>query len=235
MIELPLIGLTRFLVGGSAQWIDCEPSDAQRIYFANHASHLDTLLIWSALPSELRRRTHPVAAADYWGRPGPLAAIARRTLKVVLIERRRTHPVAAADYWGRPGPLAAIARRTLKVVLIERRRAGTVDVAKDALQPLRDALAEGRSLILFPEGTRGAGPMPGPFKSGLYNLAGAFPDVELVPAWLENPGRAWPKGSPIPVPIACAVRFGQPMVRIADEDREAFLQRARERVIALAS
>ena len=202
MIELPLIGLTRFLVGGSAQWIDCEPSDAQRIYFANHASHLDTLLIWSALPSELRRRTHPVAAADYWGRPGPLAAIARRTLKVVLIERRR---------------------------------AGTVDVAKDALQPLRDALAEGRSLILFPEGTRGAGPMPGPFKSGLYNLAGAFPDVELVPAWLENPGRAWPKGSPIPVPIACAVRFGQPMVRIADEDREAFLQRARERVIALAS
>ena len=202
MIELPLIGLTRFLVGGSAQWIDCEPSDAQRIYFANHASHLDTLLIWSALPAKLRRRTHPVAAADYWGRPGPLAAIARRTLKVVLIERRR---------------------------------AGTVDVAKDALQPLRDALAEGRSLILFPEGTRGAGPMPGPFKSGLYNLAGAFPDVELVPAWLENPGRAWPKGSPIPVPIACAVRFGQPMVRIADEDREAFLQRARERVITLAS
>ena len=202
MIELLLIGLTRFLVGGSAQWIDCEPSDTQRIYFANHASHLDTLLIWSALPSELRRRTHPVAAADYWGRPGPLAALARRTLKVVLIERRR---------------------------------AGTVDVAKDALQPLRDALAEGRSLILFPEGTRGAGPMPGPFKSGLYNLAGAFPDVELVPAWLENPGRAWPKGSPIPVPIACAVRFGQPMVRIADEDREAFLQRARERVIALAS
>ena len=202
MIELLLIGLTRFLVGGSAQWIDCEPSDAQRIYFANHASHLDTLLIWSALPSELRRRTHPVAAADYWSRPGPLAAIARRTLKVVLIERRR---------------------------------AGTVDVAKDALQPLRDALAEGRSLILFPEGTRGAGPMPGPFKSGLYNLAGAFPDVELVPAWLENPGRAWPKGSPIPVPIACAVRFGQPMVRITDEDREAFLQRARERVIALAS
>ena len=202
MIELLLIGLTRFLVGGSAQWIDCEPSDTQRIYFANHASHLDTLLIWSALPSGLRRRTHPVAAADYWGRPGPLAAIARRTLKVVLIERRRAEPG---------------------------------DGTADALQPLRDALAEGKSLILFPEGTRGAGPMPGPFKSGLYNLAGAFPDVELVPAWLENPGRAWPKGSPIPVPIACAVRFGQPMLRIADEDRAAFLQRARERVIALAS
>ena len=202
MIELLLIGLTRFLVGGSTQWIDCEPSESQRIYFANHASHLDTLLIWTALPYELRRQTHPVAAADYWGRPGPLAAIARRTLKVVLIDRRRTEP---GD--------------------------GTADV----LQPLRDALAEGKSLILFPEGTRGAGPMPGPFKSGLYNLAGAFADVELVPAWLENPGRAWPKGSPIPVPIACAVRFGQPMARIADEDREAFLQRARECVIALAS
>ena len=72
MIDLLLIGATRFLVGGGAQWVGCEPAPRQRIYFANHGSHLDTLLIWAALPRPLRGRTHPVAAADYWGGEGAL-------------------------------------------------------------------------------------------------------------------------------------------------------------------
>ena len=38
----------------------------QRIYFANHSSHLDFVVIWSALPPRLRRHARPVAGRDYW-------------------------------------------------------------------------------------------------------------------------------------------------------------------------
>ena len=61
-----LTGAVRVLVGAHARWIGCAPSSAQRIYFANHTSHIDTIAIWSALPVRLRRRTRPVAARDYW-------------------------------------------------------------------------------------------------------------------------------------------------------------------------
>lgn len=88
MIRALLIGLTRFLVGGQGVWIGCRPSSRQRIYFANHSSHLDTILLWAALPPDLRRATHPVAAADYWGKGALRRHIATKVLNAVLIERK---------------------------------------------------------------------------------------------------------------------------------------------------
>ena len=100
MIRQLLIALTRFLVGGQGVWIGCTPSARQRIYFANHASHLDTILLWAALPPDLRRITHPVAAADYWGKGAIRRHIALRVLNGVLIDRaarRGTDPLAPLD------------------------------------------------------------------------------------------------------------------------------------------
>jgi 1-acyl-sn-glycerol-3-phosphate acyltransferase len=88
MIRWLLIGVTRFLVGGQGVWIGCRPSARQRIYFANHSSHLDTILLWAALPPDLRRATHPVAAADYWGKGALRRYIATKVLNAVLIERK---------------------------------------------------------------------------------------------------------------------------------------------------
>ena len=82
-----LIGATRFLVGGRARWLGATPSPVQRIYFANHASHLDTMVLWAALPGELRRRTRPVAAADYWGGDPLHRYLALDVLNAVLIDR----------------------------------------------------------------------------------------------------------------------------------------------------
>jgi 1-acyl-sn-glycerol-3-phosphate acyltransferase len=87
MIRALLIGAARFLVGGQGVWVGCEPSTRQRIYFANHASHLDTLLLWAALPPHLRETTHPVAAADYWGKGAVRRHIALKVLNAVLIDR----------------------------------------------------------------------------------------------------------------------------------------------------
>jgi 1-acyl-sn-glycerol-3-phosphate acyltransferase len=85
---IALVGLVKLLVGAYPRWSGCVPSSTQRIYFANHTSHFDTLAIWAALPARLREVTHPVAARDYWG-SGIRRYIATRTLRAVLIDRAR--------------------------------------------------------------------------------------------------------------------------------------------------
>ena len=82
-----LIGTVRMLVGATPRWIGCAPTNAQRIYFANHSSHMDTIALWSALPPPLRARTRPVAAADYWGKGSIKRYIVLQALNAVLIER----------------------------------------------------------------------------------------------------------------------------------------------------
>ena len=82
------VGTVRLLVGAYPRWVGCEPATLQRLYFANHSSHIDTLALWSALPVALRARTRPVAARDYWGK-GLRRYIATRVLRAVLIDRAR--------------------------------------------------------------------------------------------------------------------------------------------------
>ena len=82
------------------------------------------------------------------------------------------------------------------------------------------ALDQNSSLILFPEGTRNTSEEPLlPFKSGLYHLAKARPDVELVPVWIENLNRVMPKGEFVPIPLLCTVTLGAPIALGADEDK----------------
>jgi 1-acyl-sn-glycerol-3-phosphate acyltransferase len=140
--------------------------------------------------------------------------------------------VAARDYWGRGGIKQRIAEEELHVVMIDRSRE---DANADPLDPLRDALKMGFSLIIFPEGTRAPQPLPGPFKGGLYFLAQEFPQVELIPVYLDNLHRSLPKGALLPVPIISTGRFGAPLARVDGESRDAFLSRARAAVIELAS
>jgi len=105
--------------------------------------------------------------------------------------------------------------------------------APDPLAPLVEALRSGDSIIIFPEGTRGHTGEPQKFKSGLYTLATMFPEVVLVPAWIDNVQRVMPKGEIVPVPILCSVTFGAPIRVEASEERRPFLDRARAAVIAL--
>jgi len=82
-----LVALTRLVAGAQARWVGGAPTSAQRVYFANHSSHLDALVLWAALPPDLRARTRPVAAADYWDRPGLRGWIARNLVNAVLVDR----------------------------------------------------------------------------------------------------------------------------------------------------
>ncbi|MFD1703676.1 lysophospholipid acyltransferase family protein [Methylopila henanensis] len=197
LVRQILVILVRILVGARGEWIGSAPETRSRIYFANHTSHFDTLAIISALPLGVRRRTHPVAARDYWGSSAFRRFIAEGALRAVLIDR---------DGSGGGDPLA----------------------------PVHAVLDRRDSVLIFPEGTRGAGEEIAPFRSGLHRLAEAYPDAELIPVHLENLARVMPKGSFLIVPITCTARFGAPLTQIPGEPKAAFLERARAAVAGLA-
>lgn len=83
-----LVGFVRLLVGASPRWQGVAPASEQRIYFANHCSHLDSVALWSALPRQLRQHTRAVAARDYWGGNWLKRWVARRGLNALLIDRK---------------------------------------------------------------------------------------------------------------------------------------------------
>jgi 1-acyl-sn-glycerol-3-phosphate acyltransferase len=78
--------MARALSGAGVRWIDCQPDTCQRVYFANHTSHLDAIVVWSALPHAVRQLTRPVAAKDYWEK-GRLRRYMARTFNALLIDR----------------------------------------------------------------------------------------------------------------------------------------------------
>ena len=203
---LALAGLARLITGAQGHWYGAPPKAEQRIYFANHQSHFDWVLIWAVLPDDLRTVTRPIAARDYWTSSPLKHWITREIFNAVYVSR--TRPKNAPGH-------------------------GADD--EDPLDPLMEALRNGDSLVIFPEGTRGNQADPAPFKAGLFHLAEAFPEVQLIPAWIDNVQRVMPKGEVVPVPILCSVTFGKPLALLPGEDKRVFLERARDAVIALRS
>ena len=193
-----IVLFARFITAVRAIWAGTEPVPSQRVYFANHTSNGDFILLWSVLPPRLRAATRPVAALDYWLSTPLRAFIGREVFRAVLIDRR---------------PEARTA---------------------DPVAQMAEALDEGASLILFPEGQRNASEAALlPFKSGLYHLAKARPEVDLVPVWIENLNRVMPKGEVVPVPLLCTVTFGAPLRLTEGEEKAGFLHRASAALLAL--
>ena len=140
-----------------------------------------------------------------------------------------TRPVAARDYWTAGKIRLHIAEKIFHAILIERKKPTAHD---NPITQILDAMGDQRSIIIFPEGGRFSGPDPQPFKSGLYHLAQKRPDAELVPVLMDNLNRILPKGEVLPVPLLCSATFGAPIKLQAEEDKRAFLERARQAVIA---
>lgn len=194
-----LILLAHSVTGARAVWSGCAPAQVQRVYYANHASHGDFLILWASLPPAIRRYTRPVAGSDYW-LSGPMRSyIARKVIRAVLIQR------------------------------------GSMDRKKDPIAVLTQAVDNGSSLIVFPEGTRNMTEEKLlPFKSGIFHLAKARPKLEFVPVWVEHLNRVLPKGEILPIPLLCTATFGAPIVLRDGEERDAFVARTRDALAGLA-
>lgn len=194
-----IVWFSRFITAVRGTWVGITPSMRRRVYFANHVSNGDFVLIWTVLPSNIRRLTRPVAAADYWLNSKVKAFIGVHAINAVLIDRNP-----------------------------ETRTQNPVD-------QMLNALDDGSSLILFPEGTRNITDAKLlAFKPGLFHLAENRPDVELVPVWIENLNRVLPKGEVIPIPFACSVTFGPALLIEPDEEKQAFLTRAEQSLLKLS-
>jgi 1-acyl-sn-glycerol-3-phosphate acyltransferase len=201
-VRLVLLLLARVLAPADVRGVGDAPATRPRVYFANHASHLDFLVLWAALPPSQRRRTRPVAALDYWGGTRLRRALAR-AVGAVLVDRGAARPDAQR------GP--------------------------DAVRRMAAALDAGDSLVVFPAGTRAGGASPAPFKTGLYHLSAARPDVELVPVRIENTERVLPRGRLVPAPRRVRVTFGAPLRVRGGESKSEFLARACAAVDALTT
>lgn len=150
-------------------------------------------------------------------------------------ERRRVRPVAAADYWSR-GFKRFLARRVFNSLLIQRRSAAGGDprhLGEVAVEQMAAALHDNSSLILFPEGTRSDDGEMKSFRSGLFHLCVASPEIEVVPVHLDNLNRIMPKGAILPIPLLSRITFGAGFRIEPGEARDAFLERARQRVLEL--
>jgi 1-acyl-sn-glycerol-3-phosphate acyltransferase len=194
-----IITFARFVTAVRPIWTGTPPTPRQRIYFANHTSNGDFVLIWSVLSSQMRGQTRPVAGSDYWLSTPLRRFIGQEVFNAVLIDRRPE-------------------MRT-----------------EDPVSVMLAALGDGSSLIIFPEGTRNTGTDPLlPFKSGLYHLAMARPEIDLVPVFIRNLNRVMPKGEVVPVPLICTVEFGATEHLSPNEDKGAFLTRMRTALLATA-
>ena len=203
MIATAVARAVRVLSSPGVEW-RCDPySGAQRIYFANHTSHLDFVVIWAALPPGSRKRARPVADRRYWEHNAIRRTLARQVFNAVLVDRGCTWSVSSHE------------------------------VARVTTARICEAMGDCHSLILFPEGTRSLTGTVGVFKSGLYFLARCRPDVELVPVHVWNLDRVLPKGEWVPLPLQSRVVFGAPLSVRAGEEKSAFLERARVAVMEL--
>lgn len=204
IVSALLVSVCRFLTGIRAKQNAPLPEGKPCIYYANHSSHLDGLVIWSCLSGEAREHVHPVAAQDYWDKTKFRRYIAQRIFGAVLIARgKKIEPVNDTEHSDSPP-------------------------AENPLDIMQKVLSSGDSLILFPEGTRGDGEQIQDFKAGLWHLSRHNPDVVLVPVYLENLNRVLPKGSRVVVPIICTATFGAPVEPAGEHEEKAdFLLRTR--------
>ena len=191
--------ITSFITGVTSRPAsDLAFTPTNKVYYANHASHGDFVLVWISLPKTWRMLTQPVAGADYWLGSKLKAFIAEQVFRVLLIDRQHD--------------------------------------PKQAIAAMDGALKQGKSLILFPEGTRNTtdDQILLPFKSGLYHLARENENIEFVPVWINNINRVLPKGKILPIPLLCDVRIGEVIKKLPDEDKTEFLTRTRQALLNLA-
>ncbi len=191
-----LVLIAKFFSGASVRWVDCEPDTCQRVYFANHTSHLDALIIWASLPKQIRALTRPVAATDYWT-GGPVRRYLHKIFNALLIDRKK------------------------------------VKVHNSPIDIMIREIGDKYSLIVFPEGGRNTTGEMSQFKSGLFHLSKKRPDLELVPVYIDNLNRVMPKGELMPIPLLSCISIGAPIWLESGENRNDFLDRARQSVLDL--
>ena len=124
------------------------------------------------------------------------------------------HPAAAADYFARNKVIATLCEFFLNTVFVRRKGEGGKVIKP--LDELDMHIKNGKSLILFPEGTRGMPEQIVDFKCGAAALLQRNPGLQLVPVFMIGMGKAMPKGDGFLIPTECEIRIGRSTITEAD-------------------
>jgi 1-acyl-sn-glycerol-3-phosphate acyltransferase len=200
------------------------------------------ILFWSLIGRPLVLVVLGLNVRNWTGLPaeGPAIVVANHNshldtfVLMTLFPMRLLHrlrPVAAADYFLRNRAIAWFTLNLINMIPIERSRAGKR--GEDPLEDCAKALAAGEILLVFPEGTRGDTEALAKFKGGVARLKEQYPDVPVVPVYMQGLGRALPKGEFTLVPVVVDVFVGEAVAWTGN--RQAFTQALRDSVTTLAS
>ncbi len=141
----------------------------------------------------------------------------------------KTHPIAAGDYFGDSVTKSFITRLFTNAILIRRTKDGN---SENPIDMMSRALSEGRSLILFPEGSRGEPEQMQEFKKGIGILLQKHPEIKYIPVYMRGMGKVLPKGEKLLVPFDSYVLFGEPSTTKALEIPE-IVQEVEGKIMAL--
>ncbi|MBU0858974.1 MAG: 1-acyl-sn-glycerol-3-phosphate acyltransferase [Alphaproteobacteria bacterium] len=146
---------------------------------------------------------------------------------IKLRDMKRVKLVAARDYFCRTPFLTWFSLNIIGVIPIDRQ--GGTD---NPLAPVIQALDEGYTIVIFPEGSRGEPEKRQPLKYGVAKLLETHPHIEVTPVFMYGLGKALPRGEGLLVPFMCDINIGERMEWPGDKAR--FIESLEQSFTALA-
>src|SRR5215471_7555191 len=128
-------------------------------------------------------------------------------------------------------PLFGWAMRAGRFIFIDRQNPV---LARKSIEEAANRVRRGQSVVIFPEGTRSRDGRTGPFKKGGFHLAMSA-GVDIVPVAIRGSREVMPRGSARIYPGDVSIEIGEPIptAGLAPEDREALVDRVRDRIVAM--
>jgi 1-acyl-sn-glycerol-3-phosphate acyltransferase len=114
--------------------------------------------------------------------------------------------VAAKDYFCRTPFLTWLSLHVIGVIPIDRK-----GESSNPLAPVIQALDDGYTVVMFPEGSRGEPEKIQPLKYGIAKILQKNPAITVTPVFMYGLGKALPRGEALLVPFVCEVNVGEPL------------------------
>ena len=152
----------------------------------------------------LRKKKQFILIANHNSHMDTMAIMSAMPSKYI----HRVHPIAALDFFGGTKLNKFLMKYLVNATLIPRKKANS-DEDIDPIEVISQLLNKGRSVILYPEGSRGIPGVMSNFKKGIGYLIQKHPEIDVIPVYLDGVHKTLPKGTSIILPYNCNIIFGK--------------------------
>ena len=124
----------------------------------------------------------------------------------------RVKVVAAKDYFCKTPFTTWLSLNLIGIIPLDRK-----GEEEDPLAPVREAMEQGYTVIMFPEGSRGDPEKMQPLRFGVAKLLEVYPQSKIIPVYMHGLGKSLPRGQNFLVPFICDVNIGEPVAWQTDK------------------